>query len=560
MNRDDREKNIKYDIQLIDEQKTAKEGILSHPFTFLIGNAGSGKTISACATALDQLFKKNISKIIITRPTVSTEDNGFLPGSIQEKMDPWLVPIRDNFRKIYNKKEKLDQLERDEIIEIVPLTYFRGRSQPLDCLIYTPIGKVKMGDLKVGDEVICPDSSVSIITNIFPQGIEDVYKITFSDHTYTKCSGDHLWKIFDKNHYNKKTWTNFKIKSLNEFKDSLFQTTKTSKIGKYRIPITNPISFNNNTETIDPYLLGLLIGDSCISQPSIIRFTTADEELIGYIQKCLPTGIIIKKIKGYDYSIVAEEGYKNILIHWLNELNLMGKKSNNKFIPENYKYNSIQSRLELLRGLMDSDGSIYTDGKKSRMTYSTVSEKLCNDVIEIVQSLGGICYKRIRKPGISKNVTGKQNSYELNIKLSNFNPFKLKRKADRFNPISVYRTITSVEYVGKEETQCISIDHPEHLYLTDNFIVTHNTYENAICIVDEFQNMTKSQLKMCIGRLGKNSHMIFCGDDQQIDLKVKQDSAIWEIERIKNSNFVFVHELKTNHRHEAVFELLELLK
>lgn len=128
MNREPHEKNVKYDIQLIDEQKEAKEQILNHPFSFILGNPGSGKTLTSCAISLDQLFKKNISKIVITRPTVSTEDNGFLPGSIQEKMDPWLVPIRDNFRKVYNKKEKLDQLERDEIIEIVPLTYFRGRT------------------------------------------------------------------------------------------------------------------------------------------------------------------------------------------------------------------------------------------------------------------------------------------------------------------------------------------------------------------------------------------------------------------------------------------------
>lgn len=128
MNREEREKHIKYDIQLNEEQKLAKEHILTHPFTFLVGNPGTGKTLLACGVALDQLFKKNISKIVITRPTVSTEDNGFLPGTLQEKLDPWLVPIRDNFRKVYNKKEKLDQLERDEIIEIVPLTFFRGRT------------------------------------------------------------------------------------------------------------------------------------------------------------------------------------------------------------------------------------------------------------------------------------------------------------------------------------------------------------------------------------------------------------------------------------------------
>jgi phosphate starvation-inducible PhoH-like protein len=124
----EKEKTINYDIQLTVEQREAKEQILIHPFSFLIGRAGSGKTLTASAIALDQLFKKNIKKIVITRPTVSTEDNGFLPGSLQEKMEPWLVPIRDNFRKVYNKKDILDKLEKDEKIEIVPLTFFRGRT------------------------------------------------------------------------------------------------------------------------------------------------------------------------------------------------------------------------------------------------------------------------------------------------------------------------------------------------------------------------------------------------------------------------------------------------
>jgi len=126
--KEEREKNIKFDIQLNEEQKLAKEQILSHPFSFIHGKAGSGKTLLATATATDQLFKKNITKIVITRPTVATEDNGFLPGSIEDKLDPWLVPIKHNLRKFYNKKEKWDQLEKDGIVEIVALSHFRGRT------------------------------------------------------------------------------------------------------------------------------------------------------------------------------------------------------------------------------------------------------------------------------------------------------------------------------------------------------------------------------------------------------------------------------------------------
>ena len=94
---------VKFSLSLSEEQKEAKSQILIHPFNFIVGKAGSGKTLLACQIALDMFFKRTINKIIITRPTVSTEDNGFLPGSEKEKMEPWLVPIRSNMRKIYNK-------------------------------------------------------------------------------------------------------------------------------------------------------------------------------------------------------------------------------------------------------------------------------------------------------------------------------------------------------------------------------------------------------------------------------------------------------------------------
>ena len=101
--------SIKFSITLSEEQKSAKEQILIHPFSFIHGNAGSGKTLLAVQIALDQLFKRQYNKIIITRPTVATEDNGFLPGSEQEKMEPWLVPIKSNMRKVYNKPELLEK-------------------------------------------------------------------------------------------------------------------------------------------------------------------------------------------------------------------------------------------------------------------------------------------------------------------------------------------------------------------------------------------------------------------------------------------------------------------
>jgi phosphate starvation-inducible PhoH-like protein len=120
--------DIKFSISLSEEQKLAKESVLTTPFNFLLGKAGSGKTLLAVQIALDMYFKRKIDKIIITRPTVSTEDNGFLPGSEREKMEPWLVPIRSNMRKVYNKPEILEKMESEEKIELVSLAHFRGRT------------------------------------------------------------------------------------------------------------------------------------------------------------------------------------------------------------------------------------------------------------------------------------------------------------------------------------------------------------------------------------------------------------------------------------------------
>jgi phosphate starvation-inducible PhoH-like protein len=119
---------IKFSISLSEEQKEAKTQVLDHPFSFIVGKAGSGKTLLAVQIAMDLFFKRKVDKIIITRPTVGTEDNGFLPGSEAEKMDPWLVPIRDNMRKVYNHPEKLKIMETKKDIELVSLTHFRGRT------------------------------------------------------------------------------------------------------------------------------------------------------------------------------------------------------------------------------------------------------------------------------------------------------------------------------------------------------------------------------------------------------------------------------------------------
>ena len=185
--------DIKFSITLSDEQKQAKAEILEHPFNFILGKAGSGKTLLAVQIALDLYFKRNINKIVITRPTVSNEDNGFLPGYLEEKMEPWLVPIRSNMRKVYNKSTILEAMEKDENIELVSLTHFRGRTfENCICIIdeFQNLTKnqlaMVLGRLGKGSRMILTGDAQQIDLKFSnDSAVHDVAKLKESKFVYT---------------------------------------------------------------------------------------------------------------------------------------------------------------------------------------------------------------------------------------------------------------------------------------------------------------------------------------------------------------------------------------
>tara|TARA_R100000951_G_scaffold48999_2_gene41441 strand:- start:206 stop:871 length:666 start_codon:yes stop_codon:yes gene_type:complete len=184
--------SVRFSITLSDEQKKAKTQILKHPFNFVVGNAGSGKTLLAVQTALDMFFKRQYNKIIITRPTVSTEDNGFLPGSEKEKMEPWLVPIMSNMRKVYNKPEKLDRMTEDEDIELVSLAHFRGRTFDNSVVIVDEFqnltrSQFMMALSRLGKDsimIFCGDNQQIDLKDRNYSAIHEVSKITSSNYVY----------------------------------------------------------------------------------------------------------------------------------------------------------------------------------------------------------------------------------------------------------------------------------------------------------------------------------------------------------------------------------------
>jgi phosphate starvation-inducible PhoH-like protein len=182
--------SVKFSISLSEEQKQAKALILEKPFNFILGKAGSGKTLLAVQVALDMFFKRQINKIIITRPTVSNEDNGFLPGSLAEKMEPWIVPIQSNMRKVYNKPEILEKMEREENIELVSLAHFRGRTFDNAVCIVDEFQNLTKQQLqmvlsRLGKEsimILCGDRYQIDLKFRNDSAVHEVAKLTKSEH------------------------------------------------------------------------------------------------------------------------------------------------------------------------------------------------------------------------------------------------------------------------------------------------------------------------------------------------------------------------------------------
>lgn len=258
---------------------------------------------------------------------------------------------------------------------------------------------------------------------------------------------------------------------------------------RFSIPITAPVQFPERDLYLHPYVMGVLLGDGCLRYG--VQFTKPDPLLADIVRSFLPSEVQLKCLNPItgDYSItrILNTG-ENAVLSFLRSLDLVGCNSLNKFIPDLYKYASTEQRLFLLQGLLDTDGSITIREKQTsgHIEYSSSSEKLANDVVFLVQSLGGVARLKSRVTNYTYKGEKKQGatSYRVNISLPCFiNPFLCPTKASKYIPRSKYqptRLIKSVEYIGEKEAQCISVDAPNHLYLTDYCIVTHNTLEALV--------------------------------------------------------------------------------
>ena len=367
-----------------------------------------------------------------------------------------------------------------------------GKAQPLDTKILTPNGYVLMEDIKVGDLIVGEDGNFYPVSGVFPQGEKDVYELTFKDGTSTRCCKEHLWKYCTKNMYKYSKGKEWKVAELQEI---LKAPLVYDKGYNFNIPVNKPLQYVERDLAIHPYALGLLIGDGCLSQinkePCNIYFSNTEHDVVDRLNECLgDLGFFAKNSYTqcqYIFKSPSELKKNSRLVAELKRLglNCLGGE---KFIPKDYLFNSVANRMELLKGLFDTDGSV---GKNGTYSFSTTSKLLAKDVQWLCRSLGYRTTLRVDdRRGKVRVVNGKEYvtksvTYSIGI-LTHDIIFKSEKHKYR-NELarSIHRpkqehnydklSVVSVNYVGKLPCQCIMVDSQDHTYLCDDFIVTHNT-------------------------------------------------------------------------------------
>ena len=352
-----------------------------------------------------------------------------------------------------------------------------GKAQPLDARVLAADGWKAMGDLRVGEELASVDGAPSFVSGVFPQGTREIFRVTFSDGRSTETCAEHLWSV----HY--RAWPGPRLLTTDQVQQKLKR-----KRYRGRLWIDTPSGHFGAAAALplDPWLLGALLGNGYFGGGTP-KFSSASQETLDRLAQAVGPAFELRREGRYDYRIVQAAGshragvsgaVPNGLVTGLKALGLWETHSFDKFIPRCYMGASRDARLQLLRGLMDTDGWAE---KAGGLCYSTASRRLADDIMELVRSLGGMCSYREKRAFYTykgKRLEGRL-AYKLGI--MHRDPATLVLLSKKRDRVSVPRkrqprlTFESVVSTRRAAAQCIAVTHPEHLYITDDFIVTHNT-------------------------------------------------------------------------------------
>lgn len=378
--------------------------------------------------------------------------------------------------------------------------------------VATPNGYKNIEAIQVGDIVIAGDGTQTKVTGVYPQGVRKLLCFSFDLGEKIVCCEDHLWlyqhpksrypyqKHSGKPREINKRFGEWSVDSANNIREQVGD--KPITIRRVVIPTCKPWELDKQELPIDPYILGILIGDGGLRTG--ICFTSKDDELVKEFGKLADesTSLVKTSSNQYDWKIALnggkshgkareESANRNKTLNSIRELGLYGKKSEEKFIPAIYLRSSREDRFALLQGLLDTDGTI---GKTGAVNFSTSSPLLANDVEFLVSSLGGKT-RTVEKESYYKKDGQKikcLNSFRVGIRINEC-PFRLGRKKERWakRKNTSNRIVHSITDAGYDECTCIEVDHVSHTYVIDHGIVTHNShgmscYELTLHLMGEY--------------------------------------------------------------------------
>jgi intein/homing endonuclease len=432
-----------------------------------------------CLEAVDK-FEKN--EILEDDADLQVESIYKKDGSLKK-----YIPARQYLRQLFDKPMGIPLYENQSKNMMLLGARGGGKGTLLTEVVPTPDGMKVWGSLQIGDYVFDENGNPTKIIGIPFDDITNTYEITFSDGRKTIVSEDHLWnvKCWDKGFKVIDTKT---IASDYVKKRKVTERNPNGKEYKYKIQVSGAVEFNKKEDLlIDPYTMGLLIGDGSFRNVhNHTMFLAGASEDIDEYREIIPYHI--DELSSKDNNVIHINNIKEIL----KKYDLLDKYSYEKHIPYQYLFSSKEDRLNLLKGLIDTDGTV----TKSRGTpsYTTTSEQLADDVCFLARSLGYNCRKSKKENVGYKDKDGNfvhcRDCYNVYIYTDDI-ICNLKRKIAKIQPRTsnyhkskqLYSIIVDVKCLGPQHIRCISVENESGLYLTNDFIVTHNSYLTGVGVV-----------------------------------------------------------------------------
>lgn len=383
--------------------------------------------------------------------------------------------------KLKTLRRILDTLNKENRLGIYVGLAGTGKAMPKDTLIPTPDGEKLLGEIKVGDFVFDRKGHPTKVLGVYDRGVRRCFELTFSDGRKTRCCDEHIWPCYT----SKK---NLKNLTLQEMMEKGIRISAKSG-ARFRMPINGCVEFSEKELPVHPYILGVFLGDGCCKE-RYLTLSSNDLPVVEKVAKIL--NATAEKLSENNYSWRFMKGGKAITTKEVfgDIASWVMRGSNEKAIPAYYLHGSSDQRIALLQGLFDTDGSV-SSKSNGLASFSTTSSELYAGVSYLLRSLGlsastsskAVCRGRVKQNGTCST----DYVVRTHLKPDQFDVcFSLPRQIEKLKAVfGAFKrpskctervALTDVREIEPCDQVCILVDNPEHLFLANDFLVTHNTH------------------------------------------------------------------------------------